>query len=84
MSDEHVPPTQYLAMEVLAARYRLGESLWTFPSPCRAPLRALAARGWVRHKSGITEHTMRAWLTEAGIAAWALDQPYPPERMGDA
>lgn len=78
LSVENMAPTQYLVMEVLAARVRLGESLWTFPRNCRPALRALAARGWVQHKSGIVEATERAWLTDADIRAWALNKPYYP------
>lgn len=36
-----LPPTQYLVMEVLAARHRTGEPYWTFPSSLRQTLDAL-------------------------------------------
>lgn len=81
-SDDNLPPTQYLVMEVLAARYRLGESLWTFPSTCRPAIHRLAGIGYVRYKSGVTENTERVWLTPGGIAAWQLDSPYPPLASG--
>ena len=29
---DSLPPTQYLVLDVLAARYRLGENAWTFPA----------------------------------------------------
>ena len=35
-----LPPTQYLVMGVLAARARLGEPYWTFPSRLRPTMRA--------------------------------------------
>lgn len=76
MPDAPVPPTQYLAMEVLAARYRLGEKTWTFPAHCRPALRLLADKNWVVHKGGILEGTELAWLTEDGISAWDLDKPW--------
>lgn len=77
-NGESVPPTQYLVMESLVARWRLGEAFWTFPSSLRPALRALAERGLVRHKSGFTEHTERAWLTDAGLLAWLGDDYEPP------
>lgn len=76
MPDVPVPPTQYLAMEVLAARWRLGEPTWTFPGHCRPTLRALADKNWVGHKSGVAQGTELAWLTDEGIAAWNLDKPW--------
>lgn len=78
MPDVPVPPTQYLAMEVLAARYRLGEKTWTFPAHCRSALRSLSERNWVGHKSGIMQGTELAWLTAEGITAWDLDKPWKP------
>ena len=69
---ENVPPTQYLVMEVLGARWRLGEQTWTFPSACRKALDALQARGWVWHKDGIVERTRLAGLTDEGRGAWLL------------
>lgn len=79
---DNLPPTQYLVMEVLAARHRLGDNYWTFPSSCWSPIRALVNRGYVYHKDGITEHTERVWLTDEGFAAWGLDKPYPPFATG--
>ena len=71
-------PTEYLVMEVLAARYRLGESCWTFPSRVRPALRALQERGFLEWKSGSVERTSLVWLTQAGQEAWRLDRPYRP------
>ena len=39
-----LPPTEYLVMDVLAARARLGEPFWTVPSRMRPTMRALAGR----------------------------------------
>lgn len=61
-----LPPTQYLIMEVLAARHRTGEHLWTFPSNLAVPLRALEDAELVLVMHGITSGTIRARLTEAG------------------
>lgn len=63
-------------MEVLAARYRLGENLWTFDARCSQAIDALAERGWVLAMDGNVEHTVRASLTDAGLKAWRLDKPY--------
>lgn len=63
-----LPPTQYLVMEVLAARARTGESLWTFPSNLAVPLRALEERGLISVMHGIVQNTVRARLTDAGRA----------------
>ncbi|WP_422744289.1 hypothetical protein ACN27B_08560 [Micromonospora sp. WMMD754] len=66
---DDLPPTQYLILEVLAARHRTGETLWTFPAKLRPHMDALANLGLIGWKSGITEGTIRAWLTEQGLAA---------------
>lgn len=73
MSAEHdaLPPVQYLVMETLAARARLGERYWTFPTRLRPALNALEARGWIWVRSAPTPH-LQAWLTDAGrsVALW--------------
>lgn len=73
-----LPPTQYLALEVLAARHRLGEHLWTFPTNIRPALEALALAGLVGWKGGATHGTVRAWLTETGRAAVLAGSYSPP------
>lgn len=72
METEDLPPTQYLIMEILAARARLGETYWTFPSRMKAAVGALAIRGLVVEMSGVVEKTIRARLTDAGrdAAMW--------------
>ena len=80
--NEQVTPTEYLTMEVLAARHRLGESVWTFPGNGTGALYRLSVKGLVGYKSGGVEKTVLAWLTDEGIKAWKLDQPYPPESVG--
>lgn len=59
-------PTQFLVMEVLAARYRTGEVLWTFPSSLKPTMEQLARLGLIGWKSGIEALTIRAWLTDQG------------------
>ena len=73
-----LPPTQYLVLEVLAARYRCGEYLWTFPSRCRPAIRALARAGLVHEMHGIVPNTVRAWLSDEGKALVLVDGYTPP------
>lgn len=66
-----LPPLQLMVLEVLAARYRLGEVLWTFtahPITVRA-IRALEAAGLVASMGGVVPRTIRASLTPSGVAA---------------
>lgn len=66
-----LPPLQLMVLEVLAARYRLGEVLWTFTahtSTVRA-IRALEAAGLVTSMGGIVPRTIRASLTPSGVAS---------------
>ena len=65
---DNLPPTQYLVLEVLAARARTGEVLWTFPSHLAVPLRALEDRGLVSVMHGVAPGSLRARLTEIGKA----------------
>jgi hypothetical protein len=71
MTTAEIPltPTQDLVMEVLAARWREGWSVWTFDARHRRTLEQLAARGLVHEKSGVIEKTWLGWLTDQGKAA---------------
>src|SRR5262249_51993619 len=72
-----LPPTQYLVMEVLAARHRLGENAWTFPSRLRPALGALSGLGLLWWKwATIPDHCL-AGLTDAGRSS-ALSPTYQP------
>lgn len=73
-----LPPTQYLVMEVLAARARTGEPYWTFPSNLAIPLRALEGHGLVIVMHGVTQGTIRARLTETGRSAVLSPDYVPP------
>lgn len=59
-------PTEDLCLEVLIARYRLGEPCWTFESRHKPALHKLQSRGLVTVMHGIVENTCRASLTEEG------------------
>jgi hypothetical protein len=70
-------PTEDLLVEVLAARHRTGETVWTFATTHARTVRTLADKGLVAWKSGVLENTILAWLTDAG-RAYALDEGYAP------
>jgi hypothetical protein len=80
--ESALPRLSYLIIETLAARYRVGEYMWTFPNRFTRSLRELASAGWIGWKSGIVERTCVAWLTDAGLAA-AISADYrsPIERL---
>lgn len=71
-------PTEDLVMEVLAARFRLGENLWTFSSQHRNTLRSLASKGLVISMGGVNEGTVRAALTNAGKQEYLNADYVPP------
>lgn len=68
-----------LAMEVLAARYRLGEPFWTFRTVHGPALRALSDEGLAYVMPGVVEGTIRAGLTEDGKKA-VLSSTYTPPK----
>lgn len=74
-----LPLAQYLILELLTARYRLGEGLWTLPARTRPQCRALEELGLVGWKEGIIEKTLLAWLTTEGKNAM-IDPKYQPPR----
>lgn len=81
MNDNNkLPPTQYLILEVLAARYRTGEHLWTFPVSVGKQLRELEAAGLVSLMNGVAPRTHRAKLTEKGIRA-TIETGYSPPHL---
>lgn len=60
-------PTEDLILDVLVARYRLGTTLWTFPSHVRPALLRLQEKSLVTVNSGVTAKTLRASLTDRAI-----------------
>jgi hypothetical protein len=74
---DRLPLTQYLVLEVLAARHRLGEHGWTFPATARPAVDALTRLGLVAGKAGFLPKTLLVWLTDAGRAA-VLSADYVP------
>lgn len=81
MAGEDLTPSQDLFMEVLSARYRTGERLWTFETRHAKTSQVLEAKGLITTMHGIVEKTFRASLTEAGRSLY-LDSEYesPIER----
>ena len=78
VAQESLPPVQYLIMETLAARYRLGEPYWTFPLRLRAALDALRDKGLIQTRSAPTPD-LQAYLTDAGRARCLLDAYLTPD-----
>jgi hypothetical protein len=69
-------PTEYLVLDVMVARYRLGDDGWTFPTQIGPALARLATRGYVDYKSGVVQNTLQVWFTDKGASFSKLDQPY--------
>ncbi|MFE9955855.1 hypothetical protein [Micromonospora sp. NPDC005299] len=84
LDTDELPPTQYLILEVLAARYRTGETLWTFPARFRSHIGQLADIGLIGWKSGVAPLTVMAWLTEAGKKASMSETYVPPNERPES
>lgn len=69
-------PTEYLVMDVLAARWRLGEDCWTFPNAVRPTLERLSGRYYLSFKAGVVYGTQIAWLRSVGKHYLRLDKPF--------
>ena len=68
-------------MEVLAARFRIGEALWTFDQRHKQALHALQDLGLVRVIHGVVPKTIRASLTKAGRTLYLHEAYVPPNRQ---
>lgn len=80
-----LPPTQYLILEVLAARYRTGEPFWTFPTSLRPALAALVDSDLVDVISSPKPGALRVRLTEHGLgAALSLNYQLPTPTLAAA
>jgi len=78
VDTDKLPPMQSLMLEVLAARYRFGEQIWTFESRLKRYAQALENLGLVGWKSGIVEKTILVWLTNDGKSSVLSDTYIPP------
>ena len=77
-------PTEELIGDVLAARARTGETMWTFDSRLTKQLLHLESLGLISTTHGIVEKTVRAWLTDAGKAHFISESYVPPMDKGGA
>lgn len=80
--EEELTPSEELFLEVLAARFRLGERLWTFSTKQQRTANKLESKGMISLMGGIIEKTFRASLTPAGKRA-SLDPEYTPPFVKD-
>lgn len=75
-TEADLTPGEHLVMEVLAARWRLGEHIWTFDSSGKRWVNSLADKGLVTVMHGMVENTVRAGLTADGLRFyWQDDHP---------
>lgn len=72
-----MPPAELLILEVLAARYRLGEKVWTFDTIYEETIYSLAEKGLVGEEHGITPRARLVWLTDEG-KKMVLNPTYVP------
>ncbi len=80
MTEEKFTPTQELVLEVLVARYRLGEPCWTFTSRVMHAVESLENRGFVTWKSASVENAILVWPTDRllGDNQWMVSSYRPP------
>jgi len=69
---------QTLVLEVLVARHRLGENLWTFEERTEKVLSQLEAKGLVIVMHGVVEDSVRARLTDKAKKKFLYDGYTPP------
>jgi len=74
---------QELILEVLIARLRLGENVWTFSSKIGKQLKELELAGWVGYKNGIVEDTFLVWPANEAARKELLAYPYNPPLLED-
>jgi hypothetical protein len=75
---DKLPPTQYLVLEVLGARHRLGHTMWPFPTSCTKAIKALEELGLVNSMHGNVEYTLRASLTQVAVDTLLSGTYLPP------
>jgi hypothetical protein len=84
MAVNGLTPSEELALDLLAARFRLGETVWTFRARQAPVLRRLEARGLIFTMHGITDGTLRASLTDAGKAHELSEAYIPPILLAES
>ena len=68
-----------LLMEVLAARWRLGERSWPFKKEHRRVAMGLVERGLIYVDTDVMPGVFRATLTDAGRAMYVMESYQVPE-----
>lgn len=69
-------PTEELIIEVLIARTRTGETLWTFDSKLTPQLKSLESKNLITFMRGIVQNTVRASLTGEALQRYIVDSTY--------
>lgn len=67
-----------MIMEILAARHRLGETIWPFNSKLYKHGVALEEKGYIIMASGNVDDTFRASLTQKGKDKYVSSLYVPP------
>lgn len=80
--EDYLTPSENLIMEVLIARARLGEMLWTFDSNVKHHLASLEEKGAVMVLNGIVPKTVRAGLSDEAVVALLSFNYSPPFMSG--
>jgi hypothetical protein len=76
-------PTETLILELLIARYRLGEVVWTLDSTVSKQVRSMARKGYVHELNGIVPKTVRARLTDDAVGKYLSFDYVPPIADGN-
>lgn len=74
-------PTESLIIEVLVARFRLGDTLWTFDSRHKNALRKLEKNGLIYTLPGQVEKTARASLTDHALFTFGAQWFMPGQTL---
>jgi len=74
-------PSEDLVLEVLAGRYRTGESFWTFKTIHNKAIDSLLAKNLVWTMHGVVEKTIRVGLTDEGKTACLSDSYTAPAEI---
>jgi hypothetical protein len=86
VDTDALPPTQYLILDVMQARSRMGETHWTFPQRLEPSARRLEDLGLVWLRSGPAEKAFEVWLTDVGrdlllSKPWVSPMSAPVDRV---
>ena len=80
---ELLTPSEDLVLEVLAARYRLGEVVWTFELRHRSAINRLINRSLVETHDSLIPKTIRVSLTATGkLGIFHKDYTAPAFKTG--